>query len=108
MTTKATTAKVKATFKAGLCHHRNEQGAPDCRKPVVRASANLCEAHQIAWSKAAKERAADRKASKPASSKPEAKVVKLADRKPAPAPERKAHPRIAAMVAVEPEVTKVD
>lgn len=100
MATKTAPAKTNRTFKAGLCHHRNEQGAPDCTKPVVRASANMCDRHQKMWSDAAKARAAARKPATPA------KVVPLRERKPAPAPERVAHPRtpkgIAAMVAVEP------
>lgn len=100
-TTKAKAATTKV-FKPGTCHHRSAAGAPDCSKPVVRASAHLCDRHQREWAAAAKARTATRKATAP---KPAPKVVSIA-RKPAPRPKREPVAR-AALVAVEPEVTRV-
>jgi len=61
--------KTNRVFQSGLCHYRNEQGAPDCKQKVVRASANMCDRHEREWSASAKLRAAARKAAKPAPAK---------------------------------------
>jgi hypothetical protein len=100
---KATT-KASRTFADGACHHRDASGKPDCRKKIEGRGANLCPTHQAQWAKAARERVQARKAAAP---KAEAKVVQLPKRANPPAPERKPVAG-AAMVAVEPEVKRVD
>jgi hypothetical protein len=60
----AKVAAPKHTFKPGTCHHRAATGTPNCAKKIVGTSANLCPAHQAAWSLVAKKRAADAKAPK--------------------------------------------
>ena len=92
----------------GVCRHRNVEKIYDCATAVDREGWTWClahvKAHRAATSKP-RSAAAKPKATRNAPAK--GKVVPMV-RKPAPAPERKVHPRIAALVEVTPEVTKVE
>jgi hypothetical protein len=113
------TAKATATKKLAdaACHYRKGGWpAPDyrargdlagCKLPRL-PKKNHCAKHEAEYVKAAKLRAAAREAASPkapAASAAKAKALPTARKSP-PAPARVTHPRIAAIVAVEPTVTK--
>jgi hypothetical protein len=94
--------------EASRCRwYQGSYGSPktaDCANSKA-PKRQLCPEHELQWKVIARKRAASRKTSTAEA----AKVAALPkDRKSAPHPARVAHPRVAAMVAVEPEVNRVD
>jgi hypothetical protein len=109
----ATKAARKATEPKSTCSHKNAEGVRDCKQPrdPNRRRPSFCVKHELEAAQMRKARGTAKRAAQPAKAKAApkpSKVVQLRPRKPAPTPERKAHPRIAAMVAPEPTVAKVE
>jgi hypothetical protein len=52
-------ADSRRVFGETQCHHRAEDGSPDCTLERLR-SANLCQAHEAVWQIAARERRNER------------------------------------------------
>lgn len=92
---KPTTRRV---FAPEQCHHRNAAGQPDCRKKKWTKNVNLCETHERAWQKAARERAKGRATAKAAEvAKVEAakKPTRRTSERRAPKPPRQPIQRVA-------------
>lgn len=92
----------------GICRHRNAEKAYDCSSAVAKPHWTWCQAHVDAHRAATKKApSANPQGKATRDARAERKVVPIARRTP-PTPERKVHGRIAALVAVEPTVERVD
>lgn len=96
MAAKKTAPKpTRRVFAPDQCHHRGADGQPDCRKKKWTKNVNLCETHEKAWQKAARERAKARVASKAAEAPTPMTAAKPTSKRRAPRPPRKPVQRVA-------------
>ena len=105
-------AAPKAADPKATCSHRNAEGVRDCKQPrdPNRKRPSFCVEHELEAAQMRRTRSTAKRAAQPANATAKPKAAKMVQlpRKPAPAPERTTHPRIAAMVAPEPTVAKVE